>query len=64
MPLICSPSDSPLEGDGFEPVWGFCCQVVVSGLWLVFVRSGKAVLHPVACDLVCGARGGVKGPKR
>ena len=25
-------SDSPLEGTGFEPVWGFSCQVVVFGL--------------------------------
>jgi hypothetical protein len=24
--------DSPLEGDGFELVWGFSCQVVVFGL--------------------------------
>ena len=23
--------DSPLEGDGFEPVWGFSCQAVVLG---------------------------------
>ena len=23
--------DSPLEGQGFEPVWGFSCQVVVFG---------------------------------
>ena len=23
--------DSPLEGDGFELVWGFSCQVVVFG---------------------------------
>jgi hypothetical protein len=23
--------DSALEGDGFEPVWGFSCQVVVFG---------------------------------
>jgi hypothetical protein len=24
--------DSPLEGAGFEPVWGFFCQVVIFGL--------------------------------
>src|SRR6202040_1063702 len=24
-------ADSPLEGDGFELVWGFSCQVVVFG---------------------------------
>src|SRR5215472_7927894 len=27
-----SSSDSPLEGDGFEPIWGFSCQVV---FWVV-----------------------------
>jgi hypothetical protein len=25
-------ADSPLEGTGFEPVWGFSCQVVIFGL--------------------------------
>ena len=54
--------DSPLEGDGFELVWGFSCQVVVLG----FAESslfgaGKAVLHPVACDQVPGARGRGQG---
>jgi 2-keto-3-deoxy-L-rhamnonate aldolase RhmA len=24
--------DSPLEGDGFEPVWVFSCQVVIFGV--------------------------------
>jgi len=28
--LVCM--DSPLEEAGFEPVWGFSCQVVVLGL--------------------------------
>ena len=27
--------DSPLEGSGFELVWGFSCQVVIFGLWSV-----------------------------
>ena len=54
--------DSALEGDGFELVWGFSCQVVVLG----FAESslfgaGKAVLHPVACDQVPGARGRGQG---
>ena len=53
--------DSPLEGDGFELVWGFSCQVVVFGFSQFFVRSGKAVLHPVACDQVRGARGRGQG---
>src|SRR5438874_722769 len=33
--------------------FGFCCQF--------FVRSGKAVLRPVACDQVPGARGRGQG---
>jgi hypothetical protein len=33
--------DSPVEGSGFELVWGFSCQVVVFGLLQFFVRSGK-----------------------
>jgi len=34
--------DSPLEGDGFEPVWGSSCQVVVSGLWPVFCSEQES----------------------
>src|SRR5215831_6581255 len=30
--LVGSSPDSPLEGDGFELVWGFPCQVVFFGL--------------------------------
>jgi hypothetical protein len=52
---------SPLEEVGFELVWGFSCQVVVFGFSQFFVRSGKAVLHPVACDQVRGARGRGQG---
>ena len=48
--------DSSLEGSGFELVWGFSCQVVVLVNSQFFVRSGKAVLHPVAYDEVPGAR--------
>jgi hypothetical protein len=50
-------ADSPLEGTGFELVWGFSCQVVFFGL--LPVRGSErqvAVLHPVACDQVPGAR--------
>jgi len=50
--------DSNLYG-AFPVKWCFSiyCQF--------FVRSGKAVLHPVAYDQVPGARAmGVKGPKR
>src|SRR6516165_2837252 len=53
--------DSPLEGDGFEPVWGFSCQVVILVYSRFFVRSGKAVLRPVACDQARGARGRGQG---
>src|SRR6516162_6619920 len=63
-----SSLDSLLEGDGFELVWGFSCQAVVFGFfWFFFglfwfvVRSGKAVLRPVACDQVRGARGRGQG---
>src|SRR5205085_9659745 len=40
-------TDSPAEGDGFEPVWGLFCQVVISAFSRYLVRSGKAVLRPV-----------------
>ena len=50
-------ADSLLEGDGFEPVWGFSCQVMFLVCCRLFVRSGKAVPRPVACDQVRGARG-------
>jgi hypothetical protein len=48
--------DSLLEQAGFEPVWGFLCQVVILVFSRFFVRSGKAVLRPVACDQVPAAR--------
>ena len=54
-------TDWLLEGSGFELVWGFSCQVVVFGLLQFFVRSGKAVLRPVAYDQVRGARGRGQG---
>ena len=54
--------DSPLEGDGFELVWGFSCQVVVLGCADSFLfGAGKAVFRPVACDQVRGARGRGQG---
>jgi hypothetical protein len=60
-PEIEFATDSSLEGEGFEPVWGFSCQAVVSGCFRLFVRSGKAVLRPVACNQVRGARGRGQG---
>ena len=56
-----SSPDSPLEGGGFEPVWGFSCQVVFLVCCRFFVRSGKAVLRSVACDQVRGAGGRGQG---
>ena len=60
-PKVRLAVDSLVEERGFEPVWGFCCQVVVFGFYRFFVRSGKAVLRPVACDQVRGARGRGQG---
>ena len=53
--------DSPLEGTGFEPVWGFSCQAVFLVCCRFFVRSEKAVPRPVACDQVRGACGRGQG---
>src|SRR6202043_406597 len=54
--------DSLVEGDGFEPVWGFFCQAVVLGCADSFLfGAGKAVFRPVACDQVRGARGRGQG---
>ena len=57
--------DSAQEGDGFELVWGFSCQVVVLGLWPVlcselegpFFVPSPAIRFPERAE-------GVKGPKR
>ena len=55
-------ADSPVEEDGFEPVWGFSCQAVVLGCADSFLfGAGKAVFRPVACDQVRGARGRGQG---
>jgi hypothetical protein len=55
-------ADSSLEEDGFELVWGFSCQVIIFGLLPVLCsEQGKAVLRPVACDQVPGARGWGQG---
>ena len=45
--------DSPVEGDGFEPVWGFFCQVVV--FWFVagsLFGAGKAVFRSLIAPQV------------
>src|ERR1700719_2641206 len=55
-------ADSPLEGDGFELVWGFSCQAVVLGSADSFLfGAGKAVFRPVACNQAPGARGRGQG---
>jgi hypothetical protein len=57
--------DSLLEGDGFELVWGFSCQVVVLG----FAESslfgaGKPFFIPSPAIRFAERAEGVKGPKR
>src|SRR5580704_15257111 len=48
--------DSPLEGDGFELVWGFSCQAVVLGCADSFLfGAGKAVFRSLIAPQV--ARG-------
>ena len=43
-------------------VWGFFCQAVVLGFSASSLfGAGKAVLRPVACDQVRGARGRGQG---
>jgi hypothetical protein len=44
-----------------ELVWGFSCQAVVFGLLSVLCSEREAVLRPVACDQVRGARGRGQG---
>ncbi len=53
--------DSPLEGAGFELVWGFSCQVVVFGLLQFFVRSGKG--RSSSRRLRSGSRSARKGSR-
>src|SRR6202040_2094843 len=67
--LVRSPpgrfvADSPLEGSGFELVWGFSCQVVVLG----FAESslfgaGKPFFIPSPAIRFPERAEGVKGPK-
>ena len=48
LPMTRFAADSPLEGDGFELVWGFSCQVVVFGFCRFFVR--RCVQVRLACS--------------
>jgi hypothetical protein len=66
----CAPKvrfavDSPLEGGGFELVWGFSCQVVVFGFLPVLCseREGPFFVPSLAIGFAERAEG-VKGPKR
>src|SRR5439155_17295731 len=58
------PANSPLEGSGFEPVWGFSCQVSFSfGAGSLF-RAGKPFFVPSPAIRFAERAEGVKGPKR
>ena len=57
--------DSPLEGDGFELVWGFSCQVVIFGLLPVLCSElEKPFFVPSPAIRFAERAEGVKGPKR
>ena len=56
--------DSPLEGTGFELVWGFSCQVV---FWFVggsLFGARKSFFVPSPAIRFAERAEGVKGPKR
>jgi hypothetical protein len=58
-------ADSPLEGDGFELVWGFSCQAVVLGCVLSFLfGAGRPFFVPSPAIRFAERAEGVKGPKR
>src|SRR5207302_5336884 len=59
-----SHPDSPVEGSGFEPVWGFSCQVM---FWFVagsLFGAGKPFLVRSPAIRFAERAEGVKGPKR
>jgi len=55
--------DSPLEGEGFEPVWGFSCQAVIFVVGSLF-GAGKPFFVPSPAIRFAERAEGVKGPKR
>ena len=57
--------DSPLEGSGFELVWGFSCQAVIFGFAesSLFGAGGPFFIPSPAIRFPERAEG-VKGPKR
>ena len=61
---IANSYDSLLEGAGFEPVWGFSCQVV---FWVVvssLFGAGKPFFVPSPAIRFAERAEEVKGPKR
>jgi hypothetical protein len=57
--------DSPLEGTGFEPVWGFSCQAVIFGLLAVLCSERERPFFVPSPTIRFAERAeGVKGPKR
>src|SRR5260370_26566071 len=57
-------SDSPVEGDGFELVWGFSCQGVVLGSATVFCSEWERSVFVTSPWLSSAALSeGDKGPK-
>ena len=57
-------ADSAPEGTGFEPVWGFSCQVSFSfGAGSLF-GAGKPFFVPSPAIRFAERAEGVKGPKR
>jgi hypothetical protein len=58
-------ADSSLEGDGFEPVWGFSCQAVVWVVLTVFCSERERPFFVPSPAIRFAERAeGVKGPKR
>jgi hypothetical protein len=57
--------DSSLEETGFEPVWGFSCQVVIFGLLPVLCSELEKPFFVLSPAIRFAERAeGVKGPKR
>jgi hypothetical protein len=56
--------DSLLEGDGFELVWGFFCQVGVLVIGGSLFGAGKPFFVPSPGIKFAERAEGVKGPKR
>jgi hypothetical protein len=58
-------TDCLLEGTGFEPVWGFSCQVVIFGLLAVLCSEREKPFFVPSLAIRFAERAeGVKGPKR